>query len=54
MVFESDINIGAYFVIYSGDWNVTINHELDNKNYIHVNNPKPRAVINNIMAQWIS
>ena len=36
MVFESDLNVGADFVIYSGDWNVTINNELDNKNYINV------------------
>ena len=40
-----DLNVD--FVIYSGDWNVTINPELDNKNYIHINNPKAGEVIKN-------
>ena len=32
-------------MIYTGDWN-----ELDNRSYLHVNNPKAREVIKNRMA----
>ena len=30
--FESDNNTEAEFVLYTGDWNVTINCAIDNKN----------------------
>ena len=49
VIFESDLNVGAEFVMYDGDWNVSINPELDNISYLHVNNPKGREVIKNRM-----
>ena len=49
-VFESDNNIGVDYVLYAGDWNVTINPSLDNKNYIHENKPKTRKIIKEIMV----
>ena len=42
--------MGAEFVIYLGDWNVIINPEIDNINYLHVNNHKAREVIKNRMV----
>ena len=50
VIFESDLNVGAECVVYAGDWNVTVNHELDNKDYLHVNNPRTREVIKDRMA----
>ena len=42
--------MGAEYVIYSGDWNFTINPEIDNRSYLHVNNPKAREVIKTRMV----
>ena len=50
VIFESDLNVGAEYVIYSGDWNVTINSDLDSRNYLHVNNTKAWEVIKNRMV----
>ena len=49
-MFESDLNVGAEFVLYAGDWNVTIDPSLDNKGYLHVNNPKARQIIKDRMV----
>ena len=49
-MFESDVNVGAEFVLYAGAWNVTINPPLDNKGYLHVNNPKARQIIKDRMV----
>ena len=32
-------------MLYAGDWNVSINPELNDRSYLHVNNPKAREVI---------
>ena len=37
-------------MLCAGDWNVSNNPELDNRGYLHVNNPKARKVIKDRMV----
>ena len=42
-------NSQSDYTIVCGDFNLTLNPELDNKNYININNPKSRQVLLEIM-----
>lgn len=39
------------YVILCGDWNLVINPELDTNNYLHVNNPRARQVVLDIIEE---
>ena len=49
-VFESDNNIGVDYILYTGDWNVSFNPALENKNFFHKNNHKTLIVIKERMV----
>ena len=40
------------YSIFQGDFNVTINHDLDNKNYINCNNPLARQSLRNKIEEF--
>ena len=37
-------------IMYTGDYNVALNHELDTSRYLHVNNPQSRQYIKSGMS----
>ena len=39
------------FVIMCGDWNLVLNPEVDTHNYLHINNPKARQVVLNLIEE---
>ena len=41
------MNIGTEYIIYSVDRNVIINPELNNRRYLHINNPRAIEIIKN-------
>ena len=38
-------------VIICGDWNFVINPEIDSFNYLHINNPKARQIVLNLLEE---
>ena len=38
-------------VIVCGDWNLVINPEIDSHNYLHINNPKARQIVLNLLEE---
>ena len=45
--------MGAKFVLYAGDWNVTINPEIDNRSYLLVNDLKPEKFKNRMTTEGL-
>ena len=37
-------------MLHSGDFNVSLNHEIDNSGYLHIKNPQLRQYINSRIA----
>ena len=48
-IFESDHNVRTEYVLYTGDWNVTIDPPIDNLNYDTICNPNARKVVKSRM-----
>ena len=40
------------FSIFCGDWNFTLNQDLDNHNYMHVNNPRAKSTVIECMETY--
>ena len=49
-VFKSELNVENEFVIYCGDWNITLNPDIDNLNYGTLCNPNAREVVKSKMS----
>lgn len=41
------------YVIMCGDWNLVLNPDVDTQNYLHINNPKARQVVLNLIKEYI-
>ena len=49
-IFDLSGNIGNSNIIKMGDYNVTLNHEIDNVNYVSPQHPRARAKLNELLV----